>query len=474
MFIKKTLTALSVAALSLYSTSALSSETNDINSIKSELKQMKSLYESRIRQLESKLSKLENVQRDTEKKVEKVESDLPDLVAQSSNNPVLTDQNRRIATIAGRNIYDNSFNPSIGLVLNGQYVNRSESFEEIDGFATGEEGHPIHEGVSVDHTEMNFSANIDDKFRGSVTAAIAEHDGDTEIELEEAFFETLPGFGLPQGLSIKGGRALWEFGYLNANHVHTDDFADRPLTHRVFLNEAFNDDGVQVSYILPTNFYGEIGGGYYKGQDFPAGGANGEEANTYSAYIRTGGDIGDNGSSYRIGFSALMAEEISREGNHGEIRFDGESNLYAIDAKTVFRLNPQQEIVLQGEYFWREEDGDYVLDADTMTPTAVGFDDSQSGWYTQAIFKFNQQWRAGYRYTALDPVDSLPVGLVGSELDAGGHTPEIHTVMVDWTNSEFSRIRAQYNYDKSVNGITDNQFILQYIMSIGAHGAHNY
>jgi hypothetical protein len=45
--------------------------------------------------------------------------------------------------------------------------------------------------------------------------------------------------------------------------------------------------------------------------------------------------------------------------------------------------------------------------------------------------------------------------------------------MFDYSNSEFSRIRLQFNRDES--GLkNDNQFTLQYIMSMGAHGAHAF
>jgi len=251
-----------------------------------------------------------------------------------------------------------------------------------------------------------------------------------------------------------------------------DDFADRPLTHRAFLNGAFNDDGVQASYVLPTPFYTEIGGGYFKGNDFPSGGGQGSDADTYSAFVRTGGDIGGD-PSFRLGLSALLAEEVSREGNHGEIMFDGESNLYALDFRSVTQTGNDSEIILQGEYFWRDEDGDYTVDADTMAPTTVGFDDSQSGWYAQAVYKLDKNWRAGYRYTQLNPSD-VSGGLIGSELDSNGYDPKIHSVMLDWTNSEFSRLRAQYNRDETVDGVEDDQFIVQYIMSLGAHGAHKF
>ena len=45
--------------------------------------------------------------------------------------------------------------------------------------------------------------------------------------------------------------------------------------------------------------------------------------------------------------------------------------------------------------------------------------------------------------------------------------------MLDYSNSEFSRIRLQFNRDET--GLkANNQIGLQYIMSIGAHGAHEF
>jgi len=46
--------------------------------------------------------------------------------------------------------------------------------------------------------------------------------------------------------------------------------------------------------------------------------------------------------------------------------------------------------------------------------------------------------------------------------------------MADWTNSEFSRLRLQYNREELSGDQNDNQVILQYIMSLGAHAAHKF
>ena len=45
--------------------------------------------------------------------------------------------------------------------------------------------------------------------------------------------------------------------------------------------------------------------------------------------------------------------------------------------------------------------------------------------------------------------------------------------MLDWTNSEFGRVRLQYNRE-TFGDVRDNQLILQYVMSLGAHGAHSF
>jgi hypothetical protein len=46
--------------------------------------------------------------------------------------------------------------------------------------------------------------------------------------------------------------------------------------------------------------------------------------------------------------------------------------------------------------------------------------------------------------------------------------------MIDWSPSEFSRLRLQFNQDQYQQGFTDNQVFLQYIMSLGTHGAHKF
>ena len=181
----------------------------DVSQIRQELNELRDLYEQRISDLEKKL----------EAAVE------TNAVSQSA---------AATETQGGRSVRNNSFNPSIGIVLNGQAKEFSErTAPEMTGFAVGEEGERGTGGLGLDHTEINFSASIDDKFYGGLTYALVEEGGAIVTEVEEAYVKTLPGAGVPGDLQMTFGKALWSLGYLNEQHAHTDDFVDRPLPYQV-------------------------------------------------------------------------------------------------------------------------------------------------------------------------------------------------------------------------------------------------
>lgn len=452
---KLLLAAVSVAALNVSPAFAASDE--ELKLLRAEIAKMQATYEAKINELEGKLEAIETRQ-------STANTMQTNTVAVTSAQP-----SARPAT-AQRPINNSSFNPEIGVILQGQYQSFSNDSGEFAGFAIGEEGERGEEGLGIDETELNFSASVDNLFRASSTVALHEHEGDLEVKLEEAYVETL---ALPYGMQAKAGRFFSELGYLNSHHAHSDDFADRPLPNRVFLDNNYNDDGVQISMILPTNLYTEIGAGAFRGSDFPGGGAEGSDIGAWTAYGRVGGDIGTN-TSWRIGASTLQANDVSREANEDTVTFEGDSDLYILDGRAVIAPtgnSAEQEIILQGEYFYRDENGTYE-DTDFGTGV-VDYDDAQSGWYAQTVYKFLPKWRVGARYAQLYAGDT-PAGLAGSALDSEGHDPWSGTAMIDWTNSEFSRARLQYNHEELADGQNDNQIMLQYIMSIGAHGAHAF
>ena len=422
----------------------------ELEAVRAEIRAMREAYEARIAELESKLERIESQ---------------PEGAAAGP-----ADAAAAPAAAQRRRIYGNEFNPSIGIVLNGRFSSFSEGDGEIAGFAVGEEGERGREGLAVDESELNVAANVDDKFYGAVTAAIVREEGEDKLELEEAYIQTLGGAGLPTGLSLKAGRAFWTLGYLNEHHTHEDDFADRPLPYRVFLNSNYNDDGVEFSYVLPTALYSEIGGGVFRGDDLPFGEASGSAPEAWSLFGRLGGDIGSN-QSWRVGAYVLSGDAAERVTNEGGISFSGDTDLYLADLRYTWAPTGNarnQELILQGEFFRRDEDGSYDVGAGP-----VAFDEAVNGGYFQAVYKFRPQWRIGGRYSRLQAPD-VPAGLLNTDLDGDGHDPEAYALMLDWTNSEFSRVRLQYNREELSQDVEDNQIILQYIMSLGAHGAHKY
>ncbi|EDN67980.1 conserved hypothetical protein [Beggiatoa sp. PS] len=126
------------------------------------------------------------------------------------------------------------------------------------------------------------------------------------------------------------------------------------------------------------------------------------------------------------------------------------------------------------EYFYRKEDGTLTL-SESDPLESSHYESCQKGWYAQAVYQFMPQWRAGLRYDRLlsDNKAFNHDILVESGLDDQGYTPERYSLMLDWSYSEFSRIRLQYNRDESFGDI-DNQVFLQYTMSLGSHGAHEF
>ena len=99
---------------------------------------------------------------------------------------------------------DNDSSRAIGVWLQPTYRNYSLSESGIPGFFPGHEGERPHkQGIGVDHTEFYWSASKADQLRGSAVIAIAEHEGETEIEFEEAYIETLNSYLLPDGVNVK-------------------------------------------------------------------------------------------------------------------------------------------------------------------------------------------------------------------------------------------------------------------------------
>jgi hypothetical protein len=91
------------------------------------------------------------------------------------------------------------------------------------------------------------------------------------------------------------------------------------------------------------------------------------------------------------------------------------------------------------------------------------------------VYQFVPRWRIGARYDRLDPgVAQIGASNAVNVISYYAFNPSRTSLMLDYSPSEFSRLRVQVANDQSRQGLKDNQFFVQYIMSLGAHGAHSY
>jgi hypothetical protein len=380
----------------------------------------------------------------------------------------------------------NSFNPALSVVLDGKYANYSRDPADyaIPGFLLGDEAGLAPAGLSIGESELTASSNVDDRFYGQLTVALAALDSGTEVNVEEAFIQTT---SLPAGFTLKMGRLFSDIGYLNSKHAHTWDFVDQPLAYKALLGNQYGDDGVQVHWVAPLDLLVETGGEIFRGAQFPAAGAANNGVGTWTLFAHVGGDIGIT-QSWRAGVSYLHADAVDRESpmeNGGTAQFTGSSNIAIADFvwKWSAQGNPKsRSVVVQGEYLHRKEEGN-VVDPSIDYTTAVfpppfvapdyAYSGTQHGFYLQTVYQFIPRWRVGLRYDQLSADNQGPSLGVSTPLNDTSHVPSRITAMVDFSNSEFARLRLQVALDKSQSQ-EDKQLTLQYVMSIGAHGAHQF
>jgi hypothetical protein len=400
----------------------------------------------------------------------------------------VTEAEQAAVQASSRPAGENALNPAISLILNGIYGNLSQDPANfrINGFVpTGGDVAPPGRGLSLGESELAIASNIDHMFRGTGIFSVSP---DNQIEVEEAYIQTL---ALSNGFTVKAGRFFSSVGYQNQVHAHAWDFTDAPLANKVFLGNQLSDDGVQLKWVAPTDLYFDVGVEVGRGRNFPAGPADGgRDKNGFGSsnfFTTLGGDLGT-GTAWQASLSYLDTSpqdrtynDVDSTGTQVTNSFTGSSKLWALSGilKWAPNFNPTERYFkLQGEYFRRRENGNLVFD--TAAAQTGSYDSTQSGWYLQGVYQFIPMWRVGYRYDRLD-AGTTSIALVDSgALTAADfpvlakYNPTRQTVMVDWSPSEFSRVRLQAAQDKSRSDATDNQVFLQYIVSLGAHGAHKF
>lgn len=261
-----------------------------------------------------------------------------------------------------------------------------------------------------------------------------EDEGDEfPIDLEEGYVYWT---GLPGNFGLKAGKFRQEIGLFNRWHTHALPQIDRPLPAVAF----FGEDGLiqtGISAAFPTF---AIGPAYQTlWFELTAG------SNDIMFGTSTNPSFLGRFQSF-IDISPSTYLELGVAGITGENQFDRQSS--TIETDLTFRWSPParrlyQELLIKAEWYWSKRQ----LSVSEQTG---------NGGSAQATYRLSRRFVVGTRVDYLDNYGSGP-------------TIVMLVPTIDWWQSEWVRIRAQYNYVKPAGEDGSNTFLLQLVFAFGPH-----
>jgi hypothetical protein len=176
---------------------AESSSADELAELRRSFNDLRNDYEVRIRILEQRLLQAEQLAQVARVETTKVADQAAEALEMAEDLALAPVSTVRSASM---------FNPAIGLILVGTAGSQiSSAAYSVPGFGLPAESGPVEEGFSLGESELNINSNVDDKFFGNLTLALASDGLETEVELEEAYIQTL---AMPGGLNMTAGRVF--------------------------------------------------------------------------------------------------------------------------------------------------------------------------------------------------------------------------------------------------------------------------
>ncbi|HBG46001.1 MAG TPA: hypothetical protein DDW94_03330 [Deltaproteobacteria bacterium] len=374
------------------------------------------------------------------------------------------------------------------LIAVGGSTEDDESLQSLQGG-----GHdPRKRGFTVQNIELSLSGAIDPYLMGEahIIYFLDPLEGETVVELEEVFMTTI---SLPYGLQLEAGHFFTEFGRINPRHPHQWHWQDQPVINtRLFGPDGMRGPGFRLGWLMPLPWFSEL--------HFGVQNANGETMASFLASDEFFGEraIGgrpfvDRGVKTLKDLAYLLRLDNSLDLSDEVTASMGLSALYGPNA-----TGAQGETLIYGADLvvkWRPEGGVrgwpfLVWETEVMKrdyKAASFYDDSDPsdiidlseetlkdwGLYTQLIYGFKPGWAAGLRYEYA----------TGSGESVGGRASDPFrddrrriSPLVTWMPTEFSRFRAQYNYDRAdhLNDKEAHSVWLGVEFMYGAHAAHSF
>jgi hypothetical protein len=387
----------------------------------------------------------------------------------------------------------NRFNPDISLIADFGLVGTNVSDETgaslaLPGFLEGSGREGKERGFNFNYLESALSAAVDPyfDFLGVVTLTPEGFD------IEEAYVDTRQ---LPFGFRLRIGKFLSAFGRHNDVHKHAWDFYDTPLPYEAFIGlEGFKNPGIRLSWTAPVDFLLQLNLEVFQGRSdesplfnakrYELTAQNGTVLSSSQPFVpsmavgslRTSFDMGNHvfllGASVIYGH-ALQVYTNSAFSAPGAILYDGEFTY-------KYLISSYRSITWQSEYLGLVASGDLARASDGLVHAA---DKKQGGLYTQLIWRFDEpgRWRVGARLDLLGQNTWTVDGEKRTVDEAGqplGNLLQRQSAMLEYSPTEFSRIRLQYAYDRSrfLGGARKDvhEILLQMNIAVGPHGAHAF
>ena len=338
------------------------------------------------------------------------------------------------------------FNPDISVI--GDFIT-----------AAGNPADRYTPSLEMHESEVGFQAIIDPYARGDFFFTF----GEQGVSLEEGYitFTSLPG-----AFQLRAGKMRAAFGIVNTLHNHVLPWTDRPLVNQDLLagEDGIDDAGLSLSRIIPA-----------PAQIFLEGTAQvfrGDTSGLFQATQRSDLSTVEHLRAYR---DVSESTNISIGGSfaRGHSPFvDANNQVYGIDATVRWkplRRSIYRSFVGRSELMWAR----MANAASTTTPF---------GYYVSGDYQFGRRWFLGGRFDrsqrGLCQPTSPPTQSTAT-CSAPGIGPLIQdtggSILLTYWPSEFSQVRGQLRRTRyGDSSLTANEFLFQFIFSMGAHGAHPF
>lgn len=352
-------------------------------------------------------------------------------------------------------------------------------------------------GFNLNYAELTLSAPVDPYLELFSTFHLSAF----EFEIEEAYIRSR---GLPLNTELVAGKFLSHFGRLNAQHAHFWSFNDKPLVYDHFFgSENLNELGARLSWLAPTDFFLDFGLEVLQGKNSNSFGQSGFVSgdqellavnlpNLMVGTVKTSFDVFDSltvlgGLSYARGGSRFVAPDASAGVEHdGHFHaaqvstvtpvepltaYVGATQIFGADLSLRWFLDSYRDLSWQSEVLLRQSQGNRYAEG-VANPTSF----LQLGGYSQVLWRFAQQWRAGVRADLM----GLNQRHEGDLAVSAATLPQTrYTTMVEYLPSEYTRLRLQYNLDATgFDGLAQTApvhgLFLNLNVVMGAHGAHAF